>query len=114
MNAELQAYWQAIRDSVCTVCTNGDRRGNCLLDPSLDCVLRLYLPFIVDMVKHVETSQIDKYERELRTIVCGRYMYQIVNGCCGIRADATCVLNQHSPFLVKALKNVGHTVCVSS
>lgn len=106
LNADLRAYRQALREHVCTQCIDGDEKGNCCLDPSIDCTLMTGLPLIVDVIRHVESNKMDDYWRELRRILCARCAYQTINGYCGLGCEDACALDRYFPLVVSIIEEI--------
>ena len=105
---DLHAYWQAIRDKVCTVCIDGDSHGNCRLDAEYDCPLETQLPRIIQIVGSLQHESMEQYVRELHVIVCTECAFQSATGHCPLRNDGDCALERYFPLVVESIEAVHH------
>lgn len=107
---ELQQYWNAIKSHVCRKCIDSDGFGNCLIDPSIDCTLGLYLPKVVDIVNRIHSDTIDAYIDELRARVCPECKYQTATGTCVLRPSVECPLDRYFPLVVQIIEATSASV----
>ncbi len=102
---DVQEYWSAVRERICSRCVDYDRQKHCLLDSPFECTLVTSLPVIVDIVTHA-ISKKKGYKRELRTIVCGECKYQSINEVCSLSEDMRCSVIKYFSEVIETVKNV--------
>jgi hypothetical protein len=101
---ELQEYWNNIKNRVCMKCIDSDGYGNCLIDPSIDCTLALYLPTVVDVVDIVRSDCIEPYVDEIRARVCAQCKYGVATGSCVLRSTVECPLDRYLPLVIQVIE----------
>ena len=102
----LQDYWQGVQDRVCVKCIDGDGKGNCRLDTSLECPLKSQFSFVVEAVKNTTSAFVQDYTDELRKIVCGRCAYVSPNGYCAARSALDCALDRYFPMVIEEIERL--------
>jgi hypothetical protein len=86
---DLEEYKDALRDSVCGVCSSfvedTQNPTRCVLETSGACNLFAKLDQVVDVVSNVKDGSIAPYLEGLRQNVCARCEHQDDRGICDIR-----------------------------
>lgn len=102
MTVPIQAYWQKVREGVCTQCLDGDDAGHCRIDPVWECPLQMYFSQIVGVVRQLRSGMADPV-REVRSIVCGYCQYQTGSGNCRLHEEIECPLDRHLAEVVRII-----------
>ena len=103
---ELQQYWQAIQEKVCTHCMHGDGEGNCKLPAGEECALKGFLPEIILTVLNARTNFHDRAVNVLRRNVCILCDWQLPDMSCELRNHHTCALERYNALVIDTIKNV--------
>ena len=107
----LDRYWQAVQQRICTKCIDGDAHGNCRLTGEESCGLKAHFPRIVETIHSVKSDKMEPYIDALRQNVCANCKHQPPNGKCMVRANVDCGLDRYFPLVVEAIEAVqGRTV----
>jgi len=103
---ELEQYWRAIQERVCTSCFDADGSGNCQLPLDEECALKLFLPEIVQTIANVKSDSMEAYINVLRRHVCILCDRQLPDMSCEKRDELKCALDRYYPKIVEAIKSV--------
>ena len=103
---ELQQYWQAIQNKVCTQCIHGDGRGNCNLPSEEECAVKVFLPEIVMTVVNAQEGSYERYRNVLRRQVCILCDRQLTDMSCQLRDKRTCALELYSGLVAEVIRGV--------
>jgi hypothetical protein len=103
---DVDTYWRAVQDRVCSKCIDSDGLGNCRLSGDEDCGLRLHFPRIVETVLSVQSERLEPYIDALRRDVCTYCRHQSPDGTCQFRVHADCGLDRYFPLVVEAIEEV--------
>ena len=113
-SANLEQYWDVVKDQICLKCVDGDGEGGCRLLSDVDCELREHFPLIVGVVNNVYSSKIEDYIRRLRLEVCAQCKSLEDNGGCHRRNDVDCALDRYYPLVIGAIESVTAQIAASS
>jgi len=103
-----QAYWEAIRRRVCSVCLDNADDGSCGLGGK-DCAIEVHLPRLVDTVLSVESGRMDEFVTAVESQICGQCTDQDAQGFCRLRQRGDCALSIYLPLVVEAIEEVQGT-----
>lgn len=101
---EIDEYWQAIQDNVCSHCIDSDGKGRCRITTSGNCGLKHFFPEIVNTILSVQSENLGPYVRALRENVCSMCENQSADGSCVVRADVDCGLDRYFPMIVENIE----------
>jgi hypothetical protein len=101
-----QAYWEAIRRRVCSVCLDGADAGGCGLAANRSCAIEQHLPRLVETVLTVSSGRMDEYVAAVEAAICGRCTDQDERGFCRLRQKGDCALSIYLPMVVDAIEEV--------
>ena len=101
----LTGYWDAVQATVCTHCIDSDGKGNCRLDTTEGCALRVHFPLVVDAVLSTESDTLGPYMSALREKVCTICQGQGADGVCRNRNEIACGLDRHIPLVVNVIES---------
>ncbi len=73
---------------------------------SEECIIKRFLPNIVDVVCSVRSDTIDRYIEEIRRRVCTECEYRKPDGTCDLRARAECCLDRYLPLIIEAIEEM--------
>ncbi len=99
-----QAYMDAIRRRVCTVCLDQRDDGTCRLAGGRVCAIEAHLPRVVEAVLAVRSDRMDAYVDAVKDQICGACRAQDLEGCCPFRERGECALWTYLPLLVDAVE----------
>jgi hypothetical protein len=100
-----QAYWDAIRSRVCTVCLDQADDGSCGLTRRV-CALERHLPKLVDALVSVRSDRMDDYVAAIEAQVCSGCPEQGGSGDCRLRDSARCALYSYLSLVLEAVEEV--------
>ena len=100
-----QAYTDAIRRRVCSVCLDAQDDGRCGLTKRV-CAIEKHLPRVVETVLSVDSDRMDEYVAAIRAQVCGRCPEQSPEGPCELRNRGDCALDMYLFLVVDAIQEV--------
>lgn len=106
----MQAYLDAIRSRVCSVCIDGifdekKRFVRCGLPIYRTCPVELYVPELIEVVKSVDSPNMEDYAIRLREKVCA-ICEQDEHGICDLRLQADCALDRYFLLVAEAVESV--------
>ena len=99
-----QAYRDAIRRRVCTICLDGADDGSCALASA--CAIEEHLPRLVDTILDVRSRRDDAYAAAVEARVCATCAHRDELGLCRLRRDGRCTLSVYLPLVVEAVEEV--------
>ncbi|MFQ5799735.1 MAG: hypothetical protein ACE5H0_13725 [Bacteroidota bacterium] len=98
-------YWLALQKKVFHACVDEkDGAGNVRFSAEDQCLIKRFLPKIVDAVCSVKSDRIDPYIEEIRRQVCTECEYLKSDGTCDLRARAECCLDRYLPLIIEAIE----------
>jgi hypothetical protein len=100
-----QAYWDAFRRHVCTVCLDAANDGNCGLSGRV-CALEAHFPRIIEAIAQIDSSRMDDYLAAIEEQVCRQCPRQDPQGACALRSSGECALYSYLPLVVDAIEEV--------
>lgn len=103
---ELEKYWEAVRDKVCTKCVDSDGHGNCRVSGEVECGIKLHFPNIVGTILSVRNEKLEAYVKALRNNVCATCKHQSSDGTCMFRRHLDCGLDRYFPMIVEVIEEV--------
>lgn len=101
----MDAYAEAIRTKVCSVCIERTGRGICGLGAWDDCALNRYLNDVVIIVNSMHDAPLHERVQELHSVICVSCRDN-PDGLCKLRASLDCSLDQYFPLIVEAISDV--------
>lgn len=101
-----QAYWDAIRRKVCSVCLDQADDGSCGLTKGRICGIEAHLPRVVEAILSIESDRMDEYVDAIRAQVCARCENQDATGYCRYREKGECALDTYLYLVVEAIEDV--------
>ncbi|MFQ5750663.1 MAG: hypothetical protein ACE5HI_01590 [bacterium] len=106
----MQEYLEAIRRRVCSVCIDGifedgHQFVRCGLPSDRTCPIELYLPQVIEVVKSVDSPNMEDYLTILRDKVCAS-CEQTEEGTCDLRLKADCALDRYFMLVAGAIEAV--------
>jgi hypothetical protein len=99
------AYRDAIRSRVCSVCLDQKDDGTCGLGQR-QCAIEGHLPGIVEAVLAVESDTMADYEDAIRALVCSACGLEDERGRCRVRQGGECALDTYLYLIVEAVEQV--------
>ncbi len=100
-----QQYWEAIEKRVFRACIDEkDGAGNLRFNTEDQCIIKRFLPKIVDAVSCVKSDTIDPYIEEIRRKVCTQCEYIKPDGSCDVKERADCCLDRYLVLIVRAIE----------
>lgn len=99
-----QAYMDAIRRKVCTVCLDQRDDGSCRLAGGRVCAIEAHLPGVVHAILSIESDRMEEYEAAIREQVCRSCSNQDAVGQCAIRERGECALYTYLFLVVDAIQ----------
>jgi hypothetical protein len=100
-----QAYWEAIRRRVCSVCLDNADDGSCGLGGRA-CAIEAHLPRLVETILSVESGRMDEFVTAVESQICGQCTDQDPQGFCRLRQRGDCALSIYLPLVVEAIEEV--------
>ncbi len=102
-----EEYWLAIEKKVFHACIDEkDGAGNVLLNAEEQCLIKRFLPKIVDAVSSVKSGTIEPYIGAIRHQVCTQCEHLKPDGTCDLRDRADCCLDRYVVLIVEAVEQV--------
>ncbi len=101
-----QAYLDAIRRRVCTVCLDQRDDGSCQLAGHRLCAIEAHLPRIIEAVMGIDSSRMDEYVDAIKAQVCSECRNENLDGSCTFRERGECGLWTYLPLVVDAIEEV--------
>ncbi len=101
-----QDYWEAIQEKLCIKCVDGNGRGDCHLAAGAECMVKKFLPQIIDVVNANYSSSMDPYIQGLRNKVCRICIHQSTVETCSLRTDVECALDRYFPRIVQVIEEL--------
>ena len=99
-----QAYRDAIRRRVCTICLDGADDGSCAF--ASVCGIEEHLPRLVDAILDVRSRRDDAYAAAVEARVCSTCAHRDALGLCRLRRHGRCTLSVYLPLVVEAVDEV--------
>jgi len=106
-----QAYREAIRLKVCSVCLDSRDDLSCSLGGRV-CAIEGHLSQLVEALSGIDSSRIDPYEEAVRALVCSDCEQQDEQGQCRLRNKGDCALESFLPFVVDAVEDVNQRLAL--
>lgn len=104
-NGKYQAYWDAIRQKVCSVCLDQAHDGTCGLTKRT-CAIERHLPRLAEVLSSIDSSRMDEYVAAVEAQICSRCPEQDAQGRCGLRNEGECALYTYLPLVIEAIEEV--------
>lgn len=101
-----QAYRDAIRNRVCSVCLDQANDGTCGLGGSRLCAIQEHLPRLVATLSAIHSPRMDEYVAAVEAEICGRCSQQDAAGKCELRNRGECALYTYLSLVVEAVEEV--------
>ena len=101
---DIEKIRQAVHKKVCVHCIDLDENGKCTLTGERQCGVERHLEKIIDVVRSVDSKNIDDYVQKLREIVCHDCKNQNSDGRCQLRNDADCGLDRYFALVIEAIE----------
>jgi hypothetical protein len=101
-----QAYLDAIRRRVCSVCLDQRDDGTCHLAGRRLCAIEAHIPRIVEAVMAIDSSRMDEYVDAIKAQVCSDCRHENLDGSCMFRERGECALWTYLPLVVGAIEEV--------
>lgn len=101
----LEQYREALRERVCSVCTDRNVDGSCGIEAGHVCPFDAHLPRIVEAISKVDSDNIADYERVIREQVC-QNCYQDEDGTCSYRKTVSCGLDAYVLLVIAAIDDL--------
>jgi len=102
---QYEAYLDALRRRVCSVCLDQRNDGTCGLTQRT-CGIEAHLPLLVEALLSVESNRMDEYEAAIKARVCSVCDQQDAAGVCHNRQEARCALWSYLPLVLEAVEEV--------
>lgn len=109
-----QAYMDAIRRRVCTVCLDQRDDGTCQLAGGRLCAIEAQLPRVVQAVLAVRSDRMDAYVDAVKHQICADCRGQDQEGLCQFREAGECALWSYLPLLIDAVEEVTQALAPST
>ncbi len=103
---DINVYWQAVSEKICSKCIDGDGAGNCRLHEREECALKSHFPQIIQTVLSITSDTVEPYVAALRTNVCTTCIHNSSDGKCQVRSTVDCGLDRYYPLVVSAIEEV--------
>jgi hypothetical protein len=100
-----QAYRDAIRERVCSVCIDQKDDGACGLATRL-CAIERHLPRLAAVLSRIDSPRMDEYDAAVRAEICPGCPQQDADGRCAVRAASDCALLTYLPLVLDAIESV--------
>ena len=100
-----QAYLDAFRRHVCSVCLDSADNGSCGLAGRV-CALESHFPRILEAIGALDSSRMADYVTAIEEQVCRRCPEQDPDGHCARRDHGECALYAYLPLVVDAIEEV--------
>lgn len=101
-----QAYRDAIRRRVCTICLDGRDDGSCGLGDTAVCALEEHLARLVEAILDVRRRRDDAFAAAVEARVCSHCSQRDSLGLCQLRRDGRCPISIYLPLVVEAVDEV--------
>lgn len=103
-----QAYREAIRRRVCSVCLDSRDDGTCGLGGRV-CAIEVHLSRLIDAIVAIESDRMDDYYEAIQAQVCTRCEHEDPAGRCSLRESGDCALYTYLSLVVDAIEEVRQT-----
>jgi hypothetical protein len=104
---EFEAYRQALKERVCSICQKSGYAGSCAIGENGVCPFDLHLPRLLEAVLSTPRSpRIADYVPRIRELVCSHCFNQEVGGVCASRDLCHCSLDSLLVLVVTAIEEV--------
>jgi hypothetical protein len=104
---ELEQYWHALRDVVCSRCRRSGYEHSCRIGKQGICPFDLHLPHLVEAVLTTPRSnRIADYIPNIRAMVCSQCENQDARGGCLSREMASCGIDSYLVLVVQTIEDV--------
>ena len=100
-----EAFRDAIRRKVCSVCLDQRDDGNCGLS-GRTCAIEAHLPGLIDTLLSIESSRMDEFVAAIEAHVCEQCPVPDATGRCALRQHGDCALYTYLPLVVEAVEEV--------
>jgi hypothetical protein len=100
-----QAYWDAIRRKVCSVCLDQANDGSCGLTRRT-CAIEAHLPRLAGVLSTIDSPRLDEYVAAVQAHICGECPEQDAQGQCDLRDEGTCALDTYLFLVVEAIEEI--------
>jgi hypothetical protein len=104
--ANMDQYWDLVRQNVCRKCIDGDGKGNCRMPVDESCGLDRFFPEIVRTVSSVRSDSIQDYVDAVRLNICTHCEHQFESGVCKKRDTLECALDRYLPVIIDVIESV--------
>ncbi len=101
-----QAYGEAIRRRVCSVCLDCADDGTCGLPGGRNCAIEVHLAKLVATLMAVKSGRMDEYVAAVQSDICTTCSEQDAEGVCRLRQKGDCALTVYMPMVLKAIEEV--------
>jgi hypothetical protein len=102
----MDKYFKAIKQNVCSICIDSNEKGACTLTQQETCAVELYFPLIVEIIRGIQSENIDEYRSKIHETICIGCRAQDESGNCYLHDDANCSLDRYLPIIVETIKKV--------
>lgn len=100
-----EQYLEAVEKKVFRACIDEkDGAGNLRFNTEAQCIIKRFLPEIVEAVSSVNSDTIDPYFDEIRRKVCTQCEYLKPDGNCDVKERADCCLDRYLVLIVRAIE----------
>jgi hypothetical protein len=104
-NEKYQAYWDAIRRKVCSVCLDQANDGSCGLTRRT-CAIESHLPRLAAVLSAIDSPRMDDYVAAVEAQICSRCPQQDAQGSCDLRNEGACALHTYLFLVVEAVEEI--------
>ena len=98
-----QAYWDAIRRKVCSVCLDQANDGSCGLTRRT-CAIEAHLPRLAEVLSAIDSPRMDDYVAAVEAEICSRCPERDAQGRCDLRNEGECALSAYLSLVVEAVE----------
>ncbi len=103
----MEQYWEAIQGGVFTRCVDEqDGAGNVRLTNEAQCIIKRFLPDIINIVNTIKSNRIEPYIDKFHRDICSQCESVNPDGSCELRARADCCLDRYFPLIVEVIEEV--------
>jgi hypothetical protein len=104
---ELEEYWKALKDTVCSKCRGSGYEGMCRIGKEGVCPFDLHLPRLVEAVLSTPRSnRVADYIPNVRAMVCSHCENEDAAGSCHSRDLVSCGLDSYILLVVQTVEEV--------
>ena len=108
-NDKYQAYWNAIRQKVCSVCLDQANDGSCGLTRRT-CAIEKHLPRLAQVLSSIDSPRMDEYVAAVQTQICSQCPEQDAEGRCDLRNAGECALDAYLFLVLEAVEEINAAV----